>query len=209
MHYATVVFWVVLVQLEQWLVAFGGCGDCWSLDSEGLTGASLPIGKDGPVVPLHAAVSDRLRDLIEDALLVDLFLTNEIEIEFLYIVASVKVDGAVVDVDAPLFASRVRFFSLVERPDPDDYFDVVLYVGTVEDIGIWEDLETHVAVFRHSRRGVVKLLDLGIASSAVIRIAKHAVIQGLLLRVKVALKHIRGVRPMRLGRSRRLLILLV
>lgn len=52
-----------------------------ALDGEGLARARLSVGEDRAVVTLEATVGNGARDLLEDDVLVDVFISNVIEVE--------------------------------------------------------------------------------------------------------------------------------
>jgi len=103
-----------------------------ALDREGLTCSSLPVGEDGPIVALDAAVCDWLGNLVEYGLLVEGLLSNKVEIVFSEVVSAVNCNLlAAFHLNAFMLALRRLPLSIIERSDSNTDLDVVFRV--VED----------------------------------------------------------------------------
>ena len=90
--------------------------------------SSLPVSENGSVVPLHAAVSYWLRDVIEDGGLVDLLVAHEVKAELLGVEATLQEDGPLVNLDTFRSALLRVLLPLVEWSNTNTHFDIVFLI---------------------------------------------------------------------------------
>ncbi len=100
----------------------------WALNRVGLASSGLPVREYGTVVALHAAVGDRLRDVIEDCGLIDLLVSHEVKAELLGVEATLQEDGPLVNLDTFRSALLRVLLSLVEWSNTNAHFDVVFLI---------------------------------------------------------------------------------
>jgi hypothetical protein len=74
----------------------------------------------------------------EHCQLLDVFLSNEIEVELLGIEPSIEVYGSVFNFDALVFAVPAVELSLVKRPNSYDNFDIISLVVVEEMLRIFD-----------------------------------------------------------------------
>ena len=100
----------------------------WALNRVGLAGSCLSVGEDGAVVALHAAVGDRLRDVIEDCGLINLLVAHEVKAELLGVEATLQEDGPLVNLDTFRSALLRVLLPLVEWSNTNTHFDIVFLI---------------------------------------------------------------------------------
>ena len=100
----------------------------WALNRVGLASSGLPVREYGTVVALHAAVSNRLRDVVEDCGLVDLLVSHEVKAELLGVEATLQEDGPLVNLDTFRSTLLRVLLSLVEWSNTNTHFDVVFLI---------------------------------------------------------------------------------
>ena len=121
-------FWWFLIVLEGLVFDICCCLEAWSLDSVSLSCSGLPVGEDSSVVSLHAAVSNWSCNMVEDRHLVNQWVSDQVEVEYLPLLFLTKVEFNLGAGILNLYAASVAFvidLSLVEGSDPYHYFDVV------------------------------------------------------------------------------------
>lgn len=100
----------------------------WTLNSESFASTCLSISEYGTIVTLHATISYWLCNVVEYSCLVDLFISNEIKIEFLRVETTLKINSPLINLHTFCSSLRRLLFFIVERSNSNTHLYIVLLI---------------------------------------------------------------------------------